>query len=765
MLVYFGKDGRLKEIISSYSLSNGDSAFKTIQGSNGVNRIYCFYEGRDQDEITSENSFITYMDNNDDVIIPADVQAVKCEDVSINFDRSVKPRFFEYEKTYHFAVFDIPQAVLVNDGNYRATSRLSIGENFYSYGVIVFNVEKSAVLKESYITQSQYDYLISVLASKSMDLYVKKKVVNAVNGYIATVNNASGDVVTLGVQKNDADGGMKLRVMRDKITASFNDVQNAFLLNATNFGDDFILSNTDDYKNFKISLNPDKVITGEKYDELNKVMPTDIDYKNGFTLMHDTTEISGQSSKVKLKDGLEISSNKEISVSADIRNHLTDESNPHNVTKAQIGLGSVENKGMDTIPTEGSGNYVTSSGIKSYVDTAVGKIAIDYVIVDSLPTASAETTHNIYLVKHEHSMFDGYDEYITIVNEGGLYSWEKIGNTDIDLSDYYSKSDIVANGEAQGTDTLEKLKVGDITYKIPDMPTNYVPNTRKVNGKALTSDIDLKASDVHVVPTADNSGNLVSLEVDGTNYPIKATEEPQFETYTNLKATPISVGGIEKGSKFVAQTMKQMFDQLLYPYIPPSGLSLSTSKSINGTFEKGTSIIVTTVSWSFAKNDATPTKLVLKGIGADITIQENDVLAVGSKSIGTHAVSTNTSAYLVLTYEKGAITSNSVNARFVDPIYQGVTAEEPSITNLNKMIVGKGTQVLTFSPNKQHIVFAYPKSYGDLRSIKDSNGFENIAGFTKTEKTWTVTSGDVVYNVYSSTQASTATDFKLTFSF
>ena len=114
------------------------------------------------------------------------------------------------------------------------------------------------------------------------------------------------------------------------------------------------------------------------------------------------------------------------------------------VTKGDVGLGSVENKGMDSTPTSGSANYVTSGGVKSYVDSAVGAVKqFKYQIVESLPTASASTMGTIYLKAHAHDSTSGqpdsYDEYITISN-AGAYSWETIGNTDIDLTGYATKS-------------------------------------------------------------------------------------------------------------------------------------------------------------------------------------------------------------------------------------------------------------------------------------------------------------------------------------
>lgn len=62
-------------------------------------------------------------------------------------------------------------------------------------------------------------------------------------------------------------------------------------------------------------------------------------------------------------------------------------------------------------------------------------------VVDKLPTASDKQAGKIYLVPHTHGTQDIYDEYI-VVRSGTAapytYTWEKIGNTDIDLSSYVS---------------------------------------------------------------------------------------------------------------------------------------------------------------------------------------------------------------------------------------------------------------------------------------------------------------------------------------
>ena len=703
MLVYFGRDGTLKEMVSSFTLSNGDTAYKNIQGSS-VNYIYCYYEGRDTDTINENSAHITFQKDGE-AIVPSDIAPVAVGDWSIDFDRKQDLRYFEYEKPYRFVKFAVPSSVLATDGLASATSRLVIEGNIYSYGLITFNVSKSVVLKDSYITQSQYDYLVSI--------------------------------VTKGTS-NAGDGLLK--------------EDNVFKVDWTK------VAKKDDLENAK------------------KVIPTDIAYRNGFTLMHNSEEITAQGYKVGLGLGLSYNAtDNKIEVVQDLRDdvaqtkyilgevggkldaHTNDTNNPHGVTKEQVGLGLVENKGIDATPTANSNNYVSSSGVKNYVDTAVGSISgFDYVVVDTLPTASAETMHKIYLVRDTHSdNQDNYDEYITI-KTGSVYSWEKIGNTDIDLSQYLKKTDIVANGTEHGTDTLDTLKVNGVVYKTPEMPTNYVPNTRKVNNKPLTADITLKGSDVGVSAVADTQGYLSKVTIDGTNYPVKPSAS---DSYTNATPTPIAVGGIAKGTTFENKSMSDMFNALLYPYVAPSNLVLNASE-MNGVFESGTTVTLNSVSWSFSKNSGTPSRLVLKIAGeTDIVIASGEVPTSGTYNL-TKSITSDTYARLVLTYEKGTINSNTVYATFVHPYYYGVGAVGTDPETLTKLVQSKGSKTLSFSPNKQHIIFAYPKSYGDLKSIKDSNGFENINGFTKTEG-----GSSVPYLIYTSNEASTNTNFKLTFSY
>ena len=84
--------------------------------------------------------------------------------------------------------------------------------------------------------------------------------------------------------------------------------------------------------------------------------------------------------------------------------------------------------------------YQTQSQVQSLINSAVGNIAsIRYEKVTSLPATGSNGV--IYLVAHSHGTQDIYDEYIWLAE---TKTYEKIGNTDIDLSAYVKSSELTA---------------------------------------------------------------------------------------------------------------------------------------------------------------------------------------------------------------------------------------------------------------------------------------------------------------------------------
>ena len=94
----------------------------------------------------------------------------------------------------------------------------------------------------------------------------------------------------------------------------------------------------------------------------------------------------------------------------DINAHIASKSNPHEVTKSQVGLGSVVNKGMDDAPTADSENYVKSAGVAEALagkePAFTKKSAFNKDFGTTLPvmdgTAAAGTADTVARSDHKH---------------------------------------------------------------------------------------------------------------------------------------------------------------------------------------------------------------------------------------------------------------------------------------------------------------------------------------------------------------------------
>ena len=149
------------------------------------------------------------------------------------------------------------------------------------------------------------------------------------------------------------------------------------------------------------------------------------------------------------------------------------------VTKDDVGLGKVVNAGQDTAPTANSTNYVTSGGVKKYVDDAIGGVTqFDIVKVDTfgqLPTTGKKGV--IYIVPHTHSdSNDTFDEYIWNTSLT-TPKYEKIGNTDVNLDGYVNALSGTAN-----SGVVTNITKSGSTISVTS--TNLTVNSPTKNGTA-----------------------------------------------------------------------------------------------------------------------------------------------------------------------------------------------------------------------------------------------------------------------------------------
>lgn len=126
-------------------------------------------------------------------------------------------------------------------------------------------------------------------------------------------------------------------------------------------------------------------------------------------------------------------------------------------------LGTAAWRAVTTEISDGNGKIADAATVKAYVDAQVDAIpSFDVVVVEELPTASADTFHKIYLMAQSRTATTNiYDEYITI-RSGSTgsysYSWEKIGSTETDLSGYVKKTQKIATIDLNDDITASELQ-------------------------------------------------------------------------------------------------------------------------------------------------------------------------------------------------------------------------------------------------------------------------------------------------------------------
>ena len=142
-----------------------------------------------------------------------------------------------------------------------------------------------------------------------------------------------------------------------------------------------------------------------------------------------------------------------------------------------------DNKLISKVTLGGVTYDLKDQNARERLTTLEGIVAggVQIKVVSELPTASRDTVGKIYFIAHTHGEKDIYDEYLTVIGgtkEVPTYSWEKIGNTDIDLSGY-AKNNHTHTVTSNVTATEQKYTpAGNVT--LPSFSSTVTPSTDSV---------------------------------------------------------------------------------------------------------------------------------------------------------------------------------------------------------------------------------------------------------------------------------------------
>lgn len=173
---------------------------------------------------------------------------------------------------------------------------------------------------------------------------------------------------------------------------------------------------------------------------------------------------------------------------------------------------------LDT-STEG---LATTSNVKKWVNQQIADFhLLTYKVVDKLPDASKETMYIIYLVKNEdesRTAKDIYDEYITIDKGNDVYEWELLGNTALNLDNYYTKAEIdssLAIIDSSINALEDKVNNGvvnslDVNETEIGATTGYVKVSQNASKGDVTVSMNITVADTYDLESSTNQQGLAT---------------------------------------------------------------------------------------------------------------------------------------------------------------------------------------------------------------------------------------------------------------
>ncbi len=304
-------------------------------------------------------------------------------------------------------------------------------------------------------------------------------------------------------------------------------------------------------------------------------------------------------------------------------------------------------------------------------------------------------------------------------------------------------SSLYTYGTGSTTESERWSNIDDLLIQIPDNDTNLV-RARDIRDSVFTLWERVQETSI-----------------------IAASAASASTTYMNSNLTPISVGGIPLGYSFsTPQTIQQMFDQLLYPYVAPTlGLNSLSNREFG-------SPVAVTLNWSVIKKSNTIQTITVAGF---VQVPTGNSQAGSQLASGTHSLSPGLSTVNTFTmsvYDGSTTANTNTTLTWMNKIYWGkidlsglfvpnpnlttnpgdaalVTAfvNSATINGLSGAGVSPGQELATSKSKTMnsmngagdYLIFAWPSLVnGAYAPIFTVNGLQNTA-FTNVKTNWSFT--------------------------
>lgn len=362
------------------------------------------------------------------------------------------------------------------------------------------------------------------------------------------------------------------------------------------------------------------------------------------------------------------------------------------------------NEEVTNLITEALSNYYTKSSIDSQLETKQNSLKSG----ENIATINGKNLLEGGNIVIEST--GGVTDYSELSNKPSINGIELVGNKTLSELGIQEKGDFVTN-----SDLTEKLSNKADKTEIPSK-VSQLENDSEFQTKSQLDNAVNQKQDILVSGTNIKTINNESILGEG-NITIQAGNDVDAALDENSE-NPVQ-------NKVLTPLLNKLLDKIF-----PVTFSVTGA----GNFYKGTTQTFY-VRWTLKDGDSKtiyPDALTLNGESLDTTLTGKEY----------SNVTTDQNYKVVATYNNKEY-SKTVSAKFYDYCYFGLvdgTVDETTITpdqiialgyaatNYTQTNKSLSKEIPTYIAKK--IVYAYPKSYGTLSSIKDGNGFNNLDAYT-----------------------------------
>ena len=340
--------------------------------------------------------------------------------------------------------------------------------------------------------------------------------------------------------------------------------------------------------------------------------------------------------------------------------------------------------------------------------------------------------------------------------EDALYSINKkvnSSNADVDLSGYVTDEELESKGYLTNVPD-EYITDEELNAK------GYLTEHQDLSGYVTDEELESKG---YLTEHQDLSGYVTDEELNAKGYLTSVPEEMQ----TDIDSIKNDMSSMEND----ISTILSMIDEP--PTYTKPTISIALSKS-NVEHSKTYDISIST---SFAQNDA--------GNVTGYKVYKNNSVIFDNSSISNYtdtiamqhgeSVTYKTEVsyadgpikntmlgipYPSTSIKSGSVTSSGTIKAYALSYYGVINGSEFVDTNgLTSELRTSKSNTITISLTNQRIIYMYPKSFGNLTSIKDANNFDYINSYTLSN----AIVNNVEYNIYILTDPVTINNFKQIF--